>query len=163
MDRNAEVADIVSYDQYLFVKKQAKSAIDPNVRPLDSRGMPHRARRDKRGRVVEPGGGKADPPMSPEQAKAMLRKLELKGIDPKKLPRSSDTRNAARKDLEHNKMSNDRIVRLAVAPPGTASYARQQRQQQILAQNSKESKEYLSKSIDEQFTTSLDEALGLNG
>lgn len=156
-----EVADIVSYDQYLFVKKQAKSAEDKNVRSLDSRGMPHRAKRDERGRVVEPGGGKADSPMSPEQAKAMLIKLKKKGIDPRKLPKKSDSRNAARKDLEHAKMRHDRVVRPAIRPPGTATYMKQlQRQRQILDQNSKE---YLSKSINEKFITDLDEALGLNG
>lgn len=160
-DGTGEVADIVSYDQYLFVKKQAKSAEDPSVRPLDSRGMPRRAKRDERGRIVEPGGGKADSPMSPEQAKAMLLKLKKKGIDPKTLPRSSDTRNAARKSLEHAKMRHDRVVRPAVRPPGTATYLKQlQRRRQVLDQNSKN---YLSKTIDEQFIMDLDEALGLNG
>lgn len=176
MAQEGEVADIVSRKQYDYFLKQALSAQDrkdkhhrtvtrggkpvKRANPLDSRGQAHRAKRDEAGRVTQPGGGKADAPPSAQQAMQAIMKFHQGGGSREALPKISDTRNAARKDLEHAKMRRDKVIRPAVRPPGTAEYNRElrRRQQQQLQTNSKE---YLSKSISEQFSSDLDEALGL--
>jgi hypothetical protein len=167
--KKGEVASISSRKQYDYFLKQALSAM-PKVdkhhqpiaggakraNPLDSRGQAHRAERDKAGRVTTPGGGAADPPPSSQNALQAIMAFHQGGGSRAALPKVSPTRNAARKDLEHAKMRRDRVIRPAVRPPGTAELEKQYRQR-----NLQNSKKYLSKSISEQFTSSLDEALGL--
>jgi hypothetical protein len=175
MARKGEVSDIVSRKQYDYFLKQALSAQQKKdkhhrpvtkggqpvnrAKPLDSRGQPHRAKRDDAGRVTEPGGGKADAPPSANQAMQAIMKFHSQGGSREALPKVSDTRNAARKDLEHAKMRRDKVIRPAVRPPGTAEYSRALRRRQQEIQTN--SKEYLSKSINERFGSALDEALGL--
>ena len=129
--------------------------------PLDSRGQPHRAGRDEDGKIVQPGGGKADaPPSSNDAARILMRTIQA-GIRYEDLPEKSPTKNAARKSTEHAKMrgkkppNQDTVAAPASAPPGTRYMARR------AAKNLRNSKEYISKSINEDFKLALDEALGL--
>lgn len=175
MPKKGETAQIVSRKQYDYFLKQALSAqpkrdrhhrpITRNgqqvnrAKPLDARGQPHRAKRDDAGRVTQPGGGSADAPPSADEAMKAIMAFHQAGGTRESLPKVSDTRNAARKDLEHAKMRRDKVIRPAVRPPGTAEYTKQLRQRQ--RQVDMNSKKYLSKFINEEFVSSLDKALGL--
>jgi hypothetical protein len=158
MAKEGEIADIVSLDQLAWMTKQANSGLGKGT-PLDSRGMTHNAGRDKNGRVVKPGGGKADTPPAPNKAAQAIMKWRRSGGRRSDLPQSSDTKNAARKDLGRAKMRKDNVVRPAVNLPGTAEYNREARRRQ--RQNLHASKKYLSKSINETFGSRLNKALGL--
>ena len=168
MARPGEVAQIVSQAQYDYFLKQCQSSMpkmDRHLRPkkdkqgrpvmrnkpLDSRGQAKNALRDEDGKVIEPGGGKADTPPSQNQACQAIWAFHRKGGTRAALPKVSPTKNAARKDAEHAKMKKDQVIRPALRPRGTREYARR------LAA----SKEYTSKSINESFNSALDEALGL--
>lgn len=173
MAQKGEVAGIYSQKQYDYFLKQALSAMDKTdkhlrpvtkdgkpvkrAKPLDNRGQPHRAGRDESGQVVQPGGGAADEPPEQNQAMQVIMKFHNSGGTRASLPKISGTKNAARKDLEHAKMKRDQVVRPAVRPPGSKEYEKRLRQRQQSLTNSKE---YLSKSISEDFYLNLDEALG---
>lgn len=181
MAAKGEVGDIVSQAQYDYVLKQAKSAIPKTdyhhrpmvgkdgqtmmqASPLDNRGQPHRAGRDESGKIVTPGGGAADPPPAAREAMKMLMKFQAAGGQRNKLPKVSPTKNAARKDAEHAKMKNNKVIRPATRPPGTASVEREMLRRNKInaaAKINKEHAEYLSKSINEEFRSNLDEVLGL--
>ena len=174
MAKPGEIAKIHSQAQYDYFLKQCQSSM-PKVdrhhnpkrgadgkplmrnKPLDSRGQARNASRDEEGNVIEPGGGKADAPPSQNQACQALMAFHRAGGRRSNLPTVSPTKNAARKDAEHAKMRKDQVVRPATRPRGTAEYNKRLRQ----AMARGESKEYLSKSINEEFNSALDEALGL--
>lgn len=166
MARPGETADIVSKAQYDYFMKQLmanqpgrKGGKDkrgrPNrkVNPLDSRGQSHRAGRDESGKIVQPGGGAADAPPSGVEAYKALSKFQKSGKSRNDLPKTSSTKNAVRKDSEHAKMRNDQVVRPAIRPPGASTY---NKQRQLT-----NSREYLSKTIDENFNQALNEVLGI--
>ena len=151
-----------------YLGKQANSKSGKS-NELDFRGQPHRATRDESGNIVGAGGGKIDDPPAPNDAAKILMRSAASGIKYDDLPEKSQTANAARKETEHAKMrgkrppGQDSVVSQATAPPGARHLARQERrkQQQQQRQLQVNSKEYLSKSISEQFSSDLDEALGL--
>lgn len=170
MARRGEVADIASKAQYDYFMKQLmahqpgrRQAKDKRgrparkVNPLDARGQAHRALRDENGNVTQPGGGESDSIPTGSEAYKALMKFQKSGLTRNDLPKVSPTKNAARKDLEHAKMKRDQVVRPAVRPPGSSEFDKLQRQRQRL----NDSREYLSKSIDEMFYRALDEALGI--
>lgn len=175
MARKGEQAQIYSRKQYDYFLKQALSTMSKTdkhhrtvtrggkpvarANPLDSRGQAHRAGRDDSGKVVQPGGGKADPPPSAQNALQTIMAFHQAGGTRNSLPKASPTKNAARKDQEHATMRRDKVIRPALRPPGSAEYERGIRKQQRAHLTS--SKKYLSKSINENFTSALNHALGL--
>lgn len=150
--------------------------------PLDDRGQARNAERDADGNITSPGGGKADAPPSQKQAMQALAKFHNAGGTRESLPEKSGTKDAYKARQEHAQMSNDQVTRPATRPRGSSTVERQK----LRATGVKPRKgryvrnrtggwtyatpthrtmsagvEYLSKTIDEEFDTQLDKALGL--
>lgn len=181
MARKGEIADIVSKAQFDYFAKQAQSAFG-KTKPLDARGQSRNAERDEDGNIVRPGGGKADAPPSAKQAIQALTNFHSKGGKREDLPQTSSSKDAYRKDAEHAKMRRDKVIRLPVRPRGSSNYERRGLQAQGYVPRKGKyavnrfggweyvtptqrtlaaSKYYVSKSINEEFLSKLDEVLGL--
>jgi hypothetical protein len=96
-----------------------------NVKPLDSRGQPHRMSVDDKGNVI-PGGGPADAPPDGGEAMQMVTRAARSGVKYSDLPKRAPTKEAERKKEERDTVKNDKVVARASRPPGTATAARQQ-------------------------------------
>jgi hypothetical protein len=120
-----EIAQIVSQAQFDYFAKQAKAAKGQGT-PLDSRGQAHRAARDETGKVTKPGGGSPDRGPTGNEAEEAILAFYQAGGKRSDLPKESPTKSAHRKDSEHAKMRNDKVVRPATRPPGSSEYERDQ-------------------------------------
>jgi hypothetical protein len=150
--------------------------------PLDARGQARNAGRGKDGQIVQPGGGKADSVPSNQQAMQALVAFHNSGGNRSSLPKSSDTKDAYKARQEHAKMKNGQVVRQATRPRGSSTverqglrssgstprkgkYARNREGGWEYATPSQRTLsagvEYLSKTIDEEFTSQINKALGL--
>lgn len=150
--------------------------------PLDSRGQARNALRDRDNHIVQPGAGRADPPPSAQQAMQALAKFHNAGGSREGLPEKSNTKDAYSARQEHAQMKNDQVVGQPTRPRGSSTYERHSlksrghkaRKGRYIRNNEggweyvspsqltlSTSKEYLSKSINEEFNSKLDEALRL--